>query len=279
MSTGVAAWSQTAATNATADSAFNWAEGQAPSSVNDSARALMASVAKWRDDLNGTITTGGTSTAYTATSKPGSTVSATNGFLIAFKLHTNCGASPTLAVDGGTARALVPYHGGTFGAGALKSGAIYTARYDSSNTEWIVTGTQSEFAASTAMSFFQASAPTGWTQNTTYNDAVLRVVSGTGGGAKTNGSALSTLTTGGHSITQAELPNCSFTVTDPGHSHSDTVANIGGGGGVGSFVNGGSAHSTGTATTGISVSSGGSGTAHTHTIGVNYCDMIICSKN
>ena len=30
-------WSQTAGNNATADSSINWQEGQAPSSVNDSA--------------------------------------------------------------------------------------------------------------------------------------------------------------------------------------------------------------------------------------------------
>jgi hypothetical protein len=63
MATGVVSWSQTAANNATADSTVNYAEGQAPSSLNDSARAAMASVAKFRDDTNGSITTGGTSTA------------------------------------------------------------------------------------------------------------------------------------------------------------------------------------------------------------------------
>ena len=40
-------WSQTAASNATADASINWQEGQAPSSVNDSARAMMASAAAW----------------------------------------------------------------------------------------------------------------------------------------------------------------------------------------------------------------------------------------
>ena len=35
-------WSQTASADATADSTINWAEGQAPSSINDSARAMMA---------------------------------------------------------------------------------------------------------------------------------------------------------------------------------------------------------------------------------------------
>ena len=61
-------WSKTAPANATADATINWAEGQSPSSVNDSARATMAAVAKYRDDNSGSITTGGTSTAYTATS-------------------------------------------------------------------------------------------------------------------------------------------------------------------------------------------------------------------
>jgi hypothetical protein len=35
----------------------------------------------------------------------------------------------------------------------------------------------------TTWTFFQASAPTGWTQNTTHNDKALRVVSGTGAGS------------------------------------------------------------------------------------------------
>lgn len=40
-------WSTTAANNATADSSINWQEGQAPSTVNDSARAMMAAIATW----------------------------------------------------------------------------------------------------------------------------------------------------------------------------------------------------------------------------------------
>ena len=48
-------WSQTASADATADSTINWAEGQAPSSVNDSARAMMAATAKFRDDIAGSV--------------------------------------------------------------------------------------------------------------------------------------------------------------------------------------------------------------------------------
>lgn len=42
-------WSTTAATNASAGS-INWAENQAPSTVNDSARQLMADVRSWYED-------------------------------------------------------------------------------------------------------------------------------------------------------------------------------------------------------------------------------------
>jgi len=56
--TGVAWWSQTAANNATYDPSLSWAEGMAPSSVNDSARAMMASTKKWADDIAGATVTG-----------------------------------------------------------------------------------------------------------------------------------------------------------------------------------------------------------------------------
>src|SRR5882757_7545244 len=60
-------WSKTPVNNATADSTVNWAEGMAPSAVNDSARAEMAAVAKWRDDISGTLTTRGSTTVYSLT--------------------------------------------------------------------------------------------------------------------------------------------------------------------------------------------------------------------
>src|SRR4249920_3127725 len=98
-------WSSTAATDSTADSTINWAEGQAPSTVNDSARAMMAAAAKFRLDQAG-VTTAGTSTAFTLTSNQVfDTLAHLDGNVVGVAPHTISGLAPTLAVDGLTARA------------------------------------------------------------------------------------------------------------------------------------------------------------------------------
>lgn len=58
--------------------------------------------------------------------------------------------------------------------------------------------------ATTAMVFFQAAAPTGWTKSTANTDAALRVVSGSGGGTGgTTGFSLHTHTGPSHTHTLA----------------------------------------------------------------------------
>lgn len=103
---GVYTWSTTAAANATADSTVNWAAGMAPSSVSPSGRSLMASVAKYRDDISGMLVSSasGTSTSYIVSSNQ-LFDSAADMHLktIAFTPNvTNTAGSPsvTLTVDG-----------------------------------------------------------------------------------------------------------------------------------------------------------------------------------
>jgi len=103
LSAAIWQWSTTAATNATADPSINWAEGMSPSSVNDSARAMMSAIAAWRNDISAVNATAGTSTAYTLTTSEGVTQPPTNGQMIAFLAHVTNGTAPTLSVDGGTA--------------------------------------------------------------------------------------------------------------------------------------------------------------------------------
>ncbi len=141
---GVQLWSTTAASNSTADPAVNWAEGQAPSSVNDSARAMMASVAKWRDDISGStsgLSTGGSSTAYTVTTNSTfATAAAMSGAILTIIPHTTSGAAPTLAVDSLTARAINVSTGVAVETGALISGTPYLVKYIHASTEFILVG-------------------------------------------------------------------------------------------------------------------------------------------
>ena len=154
-------------------------------------------------------------------------------------------------------------------------------------------------------SFLQATAPTGWTQVTTWNDQVLRVIGSAGTGGTTGGNwAISGCTVGNTSITQAQLPNVNFIVTDPSHTHGVTDAghdhNLGGSTGSSPYgtpseagaITGGFITATAmtgvsinSATTGITVNSGGSGATHTHTFTADgtwrpsYVNALAASKN
>lgn len=137
---GVPLWSKTAANNATADPTVNYAEGMAPSAVNDSGRAAMASVAKWRDDLYG-LTTGGTSTAFTvSTNATYASAADMSGAVFTIIPNATSGASPTLAVDGLTARAINIATGVAVPTGFLISGTPYLIKYVHATTEFIVIG-------------------------------------------------------------------------------------------------------------------------------------------
>lgn len=157
-------WSQSASSNATADSTINWAEGMAPSAVNDSARAMMAAAAKYRDDLSGTkISTGGSADAYTVASNQALTT-LTDGFRVAFILGaTNTGTS-TINVDSLGAKPLRTVSGKALRAGELVSGSVYEAAYDSGNDEWlIIGGRHAPFLPAGLISPYAAlAAPTGW---------------------------------------------------------------------------------------------------------------------
>lgn len=134
-------WSQTAANNATADASVNWQEGQAPSSVNDSARAMMASVAKYRDDVSGAIVTSGTSTAYAVSSyETFDTLAHLNGQVIAFTPHATNGATVTLNVDSLGAKPLRSSVGVDLLAGVLIQGTPYVAIYNNSDGAFYLQG-------------------------------------------------------------------------------------------------------------------------------------------
>lgn len=134
-------WSKIAANNSNADPSINWSAGMSPSSVEPSGRAMMAASAQWRDDISGTITTGGTSTAYTvASNQVFTTLALMNGAMIAFVPHATNGGVCTLNVDGLGAKPLRSAPGLEIGAGVLIQGTPYVVTYNNSDAAFYLQG-------------------------------------------------------------------------------------------------------------------------------------------
>lgn len=140
MARGLRKWSKTATSNASADSGINWAEGMAPSAVNDSSRAEMASMSMWRDDNNGTLSGTLSTATYSVTSNQTFDALAA-GDTIAFQLGSDMPATALLNVDSLGAKPLRPVAGTDFAGGEYKANQVIRAAYFTSNSgEWIIIG-------------------------------------------------------------------------------------------------------------------------------------------
>lgn len=134
-------WSQAASADATADSTVNWAEGQSPSSVNDSARAMMAAIAKYRDDVAGAIVTTGTGTAYAVnTYQVFQSFAQLNAQMIAFTPHATNGATVTLNVDSLGGKPLRSAPSAELPVGVLIQGTPYVALYNHADQAFYLQG-------------------------------------------------------------------------------------------------------------------------------------------
>ena len=130
--------------------------------------------------------------------------------------------------------------------------------------------TQLNAPIGTKMVFYQTSAPTGWTIDSSNDNAMMRVVSSSGGGSGGSDSPISfshSHTTGNHTLTINEIPSHN-------HSYTTTFAPASG------FASG-AGGSTQTQNTG----STGGGASHNHgntnsvSYSPKYVDMIVATKD
>jgi len=195
-------------------------------------------------------------------------------------------ALTTVTADvGGTGQTSFPSPG--------TSGNILT----SNGTAWTSAANAPPFATGTVLLFYQAAAPTGWTQVTTLNDYDMRLVSGTGGttGGTTAYSTVFANQTptisggaiGATTLSTAQMPSHThifpfngylrYLFGPPASGFTDFQMNGCAGGGF-----------AGSSVTPSTVAEGGGG-SHTHsitaitssavTLNVRYANIIICSKN
>jgi hypothetical protein len=211
----------------------------------------------------------------------------------------------------------VPYQTGSGATSFVSAPANtgYVLTWNGSSIVWAAGGT-SPIPAGTVTNFIQASAPTGWTQVTTWNNYAFRVVSGTGGGtggsvafttafaSQTPSGSVSTSissVSGSVGISGGSVSSYTLATTDiPSHTHSSPSINVGIGCGSATIV---SNAACGAGTALVSNATGGGG-SHTHgftqptgsftfssgsasssftgsaiNLAVQYVDNIIASKN
>lgn len=132
------------------------------------------------------------------------------------------------------------------------------------------------FASGTRMVFHNASAPTGWTKDTTARNTALRVVGGANSAALSSGGDTdfssvfgSSVSTNSHTLTESEIP-----------AHTHPVSNINTNVNLGSGC-GRSCTSQPIGNTSGTTSSTGGGQGHSHTMAMNikFMDIIICQAD
>lgn len=135
------AWSLTASSNGSADANINFAEGQSPPSLNNSARALMAAVKGWANQIGGAKTTGGSANAQTITSDSVAAIATAYAAGMAFIAkagYTNSGEA-TLNVDGVGARPIKKGGGqSALAANDIVANGVYIFVYEASGDVFIL---------------------------------------------------------------------------------------------------------------------------------------------
>jgi hypothetical protein len=136
--TNIYSWDpDTAGNNDDADAAINWLEGQLPSTVNNSARAMMMRVAQVIYDISGKPKSAGTGNAYTVTTKSIATVYG-EPLMVAFEADKANTAGATLALDGLATKPLYNTGAGLLSGGEIQAGGVYFAVYNATLDGFVV---------------------------------------------------------------------------------------------------------------------------------------------
>jgi len=195
-------WTLSAPSNANADSIINWAEGQPPSTVNNSARAMMQRLREFIADLGGGIVAGGVANSITLNAN--SSINAySNGIVLRFRataantgaVSINVNALGAKPVTTTSPYGLVTLRGGELQPNCLYEILYYSALYGNTGGWFLTNPTPPQAVPSGTISAFgMTTPPQGWLKcngaaisRTTYASlfAAIGTVWGVGDGSTT----------------------------------------------------------------------------------------------
>jgi hypothetical protein len=173
----------------------------------------MASAAKYRDDTAGSLTTGGTSTAYTlTTNQVFASLTALDGMELSVKFNATNGAAPTLAVDGLTAKAINVSHATAVGTGVILANSVWGLTYNNSNNCFLLRAVPAKIQDSTVAtaSLADAAVTLAKMENRAANKLIGRYTASTGVPQEVTVSTGLSLDTSSGNLTAAFPPPSAF---------------------------------------------------------------------
>ncbi|EJF92641.1 phage tail protein [Bartonella tamiae] len=163
-------WSTSSSNNANSDELINWAEGQPPSTVNNSARAMMQRLKEYISDVGGAIDATGTQNSINITFKSPIT-GYFNGLKFLFTAYAYNTGEVVISING--ISALPVYKASASGitklsSGDIITGAIYQVVYNSNLNSGaggfflINPSPSSIFPPGFILEYAMPTAPSGW---------------------------------------------------------------------------------------------------------------------
>lgn len=191
MAANIYDWSVVAANNSNSDGDLTWAEGQAPSTVNNSARVMMQRGKQLLVDIGGSIAAAGTANGLTVTASSPFAAYA-DGMMISFRASASNTGAATLSVNGIGAKAIrrMAITGDVaLSANDIRNTGIYVAQYSAALNgaagAWLLINP----TLSAMVPTFQVFSAGGTWTNPGCRRAVFEAVGGGGGSGAVDGQA------------------------------------------------------------------------------------------
>ena len=161
---GLINWSIDPSSNDISDPPILWQEGQPAPTVNNSAREMMAAMAKWRDDNNGSLgATGADANALAVSTNQGFTDTIYNkAFEISFYSVSTNTQPCTLKPDGASAKPLRRQNGQELAPSDIRPGIIYRVRWHPIVGAFVIVSPATVSAGKVETFAAEGAIPSGW---------------------------------------------------------------------------------------------------------------------
>ena len=141
-----------------ADNIGRWPEGMLGGQINDAGRAMEGYLARWFKDINGSLSSGGSSNAFTVTSSR-TIASLVDGTRLTFRANHSITGAATLNLNTLGAKDIKRFNGSALASGDIISGQPVDVIFSSALDDWIMVSALAALVGSTHADFGENGSP------------------------------------------------------------------------------------------------------------------------